>query len=126
MADRLAGHSILVVEDEPLVLLDIVSSLEAEGASVLTAHKLRDALAKCETPGLSAAILDHQLSQSDTSLVCERLNELGIPFVIYSGYSKLEGACSNGELIEKPAGANTLVVALLDALDKRGDRPRLN
>lgn len=82
MAGKLAGCCILVVGDEPLVILDMVNQLEDEGGVVLTAHKLSDALSKCETPGLTAAVLDHQLRQSDTSAVCERLNELNIPFVI--------------------------------------------
>jgi CheY-like chemotaxis protein len=125
MTSKLAGCCILVVEDEPLVLIDIVSSLEDEGASVLTARRLADALSKCETPGLTAAVLDHQLSQSDSSAVCERLTELGIPFVIYSGHSKLEGACSKGELIEKPASGHALVVAILDALNNQR-RPSVN
>jgi CheY-like chemotaxis protein len=125
MTSKLAGCCILVVEDEPLVLVDIVSSLEDEGASVLTAHRVVDALRKCEAPGLTAAVLDHQLSHSNSSAVCERLTELGIPFVIYSGYSKLEGACSKGELIEKPASGHTLVVAILDAVSKQ-PRPSVN
>lgn len=125
MAGKLAGCCILVVGDEPLVILDMVNQLEDEGGVVLTAHKLSDALSKCETPGLTAAVLDHQLRQSDTSAVCERLNELNIPFVIYSGYSELAGACSKGELIEKPASMHTLVIAVLDAMAKRG-RPGIN
>lgn len=120
MTGKLAGCCILVVEDEPLVMMDMVNQLEAEGAVVLKAHNLADALSKCETPGLTAAILDHQLRQSDTSAVCERLNQLNVPFVIYSGYSQLAGACSKGELIEKPASTQTLVIAVLDALTQRG------
>lgn len=53
------------------------------------------------------------------------LHRLNIPFVIYSGYSKLEGACSKGELIEKPASTHTLVIAILDALTQR-HRPSIN
>ena len=35
-------------------------------------------------PALSAAILDHALSDGDSSQVCERLKERNIPFVLYS------------------------------------------
>jgi CheY-like chemotaxis protein len=114
----LVGRTILVVEDEMLIALDVADTLVSEGAEVIASKDVKDALAKCETPGLSAVVLDHKLAHEDTSAVCEKLERMSIPFIIYSGYSKLEGACSKGELVPKPANPHAIVVALLDAMTK--------
>ena len=93
----LAGRSILVVEDEPLIAMDVAQGLQTAGASVSVARTLSDALNKVEAPGLSAAVLDHRLRDGDSSQICERLDARNIPFVVYSGYAKLDGACSEGK-----------------------------
>ena len=125
MAGKLLGRTVLVVEDEPLIAIDVAATLDLEGANVISANMLEDALTKCDAPGLSAVILDHKLNQDDTSAVCEKLEALRIPFIIYSGYTELEGACGRAELVPKPASPHALVVALLDALTK-GDRPSIH
>jgi len=82
MERPLVGCLILIVEDEPLVALDVAHGLEAAGARVLAARTLADALIKASDPELSAAVLDHGLSDGDTSQVCEKLKERDIPFVL--------------------------------------------
>jgi DNA-binding NtrC family response regulator len=124
MTGTLVGRTVLVVEDETLIALDVAFTLEMEGAKVISSNHLSDALTKCEIPSLSAVVLDHRLAHEDTSAVCEKLEKLGIPFVIYSGYTKLEGACSKAELVPKPASPHAIVVALLDAMTKI-DRPSI-
>ena len=47
-----------MVDDEPLVALDIAQCLQSEGASVQTAHCLADGLRLAEHHDLSAAVLD--------------------------------------------------------------------
>jgi DNA-binding response OmpR family regulator len=95
--DRLlAGRLVLVVEDEPFVALDVAQGLQAAGANVLMARLVADAMLKAEEPALSAAVLDHGLSDGDTSQVCDKLKKRHVPFVLYSGYSKINGACSKG------------------------------
>ena len=115
----LAGRLVLVVEDEPLVALDIANGLEAAGAKVITARLFADALLKSEDPALSAAVLDHGLSDGDTSQVCARLKQRDVPFVIYSGYGNLDGACTGGAQVEKPAPPAMLVATLIGLLTGR-------
>ena len=67
---RPCGQSILVLEDEPLIALDICEALKGAGASVFVANCLRDALALADHPDLSAAILDFGLSDGDAGPVC--------------------------------------------------------
>jgi DNA-binding NtrC family response regulator len=117
---NLAGRTILIVEDETLIALDLAMTLESEGARVISASVLVDALIKCDTPGLSAVILDHKLRHDDTSAVCEKLEKLRIPFIIYSGYIELEGACGRAEIVPKPASPTALLVALSGVLTKDG------
>ena len=115
----LVGRSILIVEDEPLIALDIRRSFEAAGARVVVMRTLQTALAAVEDPDLSAAILDHVLGKDDSSQLCERLKERDIPFVIHSGYSNLEGACSDGVEIDKPTPPQMLVTTIAGLLRSR-------
>jgi DNA-binding response OmpR family regulator len=124
MAGPLDGRLVLVVEDEPLVALDVVQALEAAGARVITARTLATALRCAEEPDLSAAVLDHGLRDTDTSDVCTKLKERNIPFVVYSGYTHIEGDCGDGELVQKPASPHLLVATLAGTLSNH--RPRLN
>jgi CheY-like chemotaxis protein len=86
----------LVVEDEPLIAMDIAQGLKTAGASVSVARTLSDALTKVEAPDLSAAVLDHRLNDGNSSRICDRLDVRNIPFVVYSGFAKLDGACGDG------------------------------
>src|SRR5262245_46540303 len=114
----LAGRSILVVEDNPIIAMEVVQSLQDAGASVSKARTLSDALHKVECPTLSAAVLDLALNDGDASQICERLDQLSIPFVIYSGYDFVKGPCSEGEHVRRPVPPSVLVDAVVDLLSK--------
>jgi DNA-binding response OmpR family regulator len=112
----LAGRVILVLEDEPLIALDIMESLRGAGAAVLGAHCLRDALPLTDHPDLAAAILDFGLSDGDAGKICERLGARDIPFVLYSGYQHVSEACRKGVRLVKPTGAQELIGAVVRLL----------
>lgn len=121
MAASLQGCVVLVVEDEALIALDIAQSLKDAGAEVIISRTLDDAMEKVELPNLSAAVIDHALHDGlTTSDVCAKLKERNVPFVIYSGYNKLEGACASGELVHKPASPQMLVTTLQGVLAQQG------
>jgi DNA-binding response OmpR family regulator len=63
----LAGRSILIVEDEPLIALDMEIALRRVGAKVLSTAYLWVGLHFAEHPGLSAAVLDLRLGLDDCS-----------------------------------------------------------
>jgi DNA-binding response OmpR family regulator len=98
----LSGRAILIVEDEPLIAMEIVRAFESAGARVLKTSTLRQALVLVEDDVLSAAVLDHGLTDGDSSKLCERLKELSIPFVVHSGYSAVKGACRDAVFVAKP------------------------
>lgn len=82
----LSGRFILIVEDEPLVALDVRSAVTEAGATVASAANCKDALRLVDSHGLSAAIVDIDLGHGeDCSEVCERLLERNIPFVFFTG-----------------------------------------
>ena len=109
---HLAGRSILVVEDEPLIALEIANAFTEVGARVTTVRSLRCALVAAEDGALSAAVLDHALGDGDSSLLCARLTDRNIPFVVHSGHSELDGACSGGAQVAKPASPQVLVATV--------------
>jgi DNA-binding response OmpR family regulator len=108
----LQGLSILVVEDEALIVMDITLAFEHAGVHLTTTNTLRHAMLLVEHDGLAGAILDHALPDGDSSLLCARLTERNIPFMIYSGFPKVEGACKGAVHIKKPATHATLVAAM--------------
>ena len=112
MERPLAGRVILIIVDEPLIALDIQQAFEDAGASTFSARTLAESLNAVEEPTISAAIVDHVLGDGDSSELCQRLKERHIPFVTYSGISRLEGACAVAEHIDKPSSPSMLVTTV--------------
>ena len=112
----LKGHSILIVEDEAIIVMDLTMALESAGAEVTSTGTLKHALLLVEHDGLSAAILDHGIKGSDSSLLSKRLKERGVPFLIYSGHSDAEAVKQGVPFVSKPASHQVLVEALEDLI----------
>src|SRR6202521_5572822 len=119
----LDGRSILIVEDEPLIALDITQQFEATGAALTTTNTLHHAMILVEHDGLLGAILDHSLGDGNSSLLCARLKERGIPYIIYSGSPRGEGAGGGAPQVGKPAAPGELVAIMENLI--RG-KPVLN
>jgi len=114
----LRGRSILVVEDEPIIALDIADAFEQVGAEVVTSFSLREALGLVETDRWSAAVVDHLLQDGESSPLCQRLSERDIPFVVYTGFAQLGGACGQAEQVVKPADTGSLVAKITSLIDR--------
>lgn len=111
----LAGKSILVVEDEAMIALDLEQMLLAAGASVRVAGNVQDALDLIGAETFTAAIVDHGLRNEKSREIYDRLEAQGVPFILYTGYSEVTGRPSQ-VLIRKPSDAATIVSALRDLL----------
>ena len=61
---------------------------------------------------LVAAVVNHVLEDGETSPVCVRLTERGIPFVLLSGYANVEGACRAGVRVYKPTTGQILLATV--------------
>ena len=112
MEGSLTGRLILIAEDEPLIALDIKQTFEEEGAQVIVARTLNDALHGVEHPALSAAVLDYALGGGDSSGVCARMQQRKIPFIVYTGYDNPGGAFRYGVHVKKPASLSELVATV--------------
>ena len=111
----LAGHPILVVENDPIIALSIADCLQDAGALVLTASNTNDALPIVENSQISAAVLDLDLGGGDSTSVCRRLTDRSIPFLFYSGYDDafVSDKWPNATVVGKPASEKVLIMTLL-------------
>jgi Response regulator receiver domain len=82
----LAWRIILLVEDEPLIALNIGAAFEKAGAVVVAARSLSDAVRLVEQDSFLTAVLDFGLQDGNAVSLCGRLNDRNIPFVLHSGY----------------------------------------
>jgi hypothetical protein len=57
---------------------------------------------------------------ADTSVLCTRLTERGIPFIVYTGYDQVHDACRAGVVVRKPALPDTLLRMVAQLLEKSG------
>ena len=78
--------SILIVEDEPLIALELKVSVEEAGGQVVgPVGSVEAALELLQREVVAAAILDVQLSDGTVTQVVSALVKLGIPMVFQSG-----------------------------------------
>lgn len=82
---KLLGHSVLLVEADLWLALNLQSSFAEAGARVVTASELERALPLAEQPDLSVAVIDNSLAAEDKDALCRHLSERRVPFVFHSG-----------------------------------------
>ena len=112
----LSGNLILLVEDEPLIALELRQTLESAGAYVFAATQLSHALQLAIHPDLSAAVLDYRLGDEYCTAICSLLERRGIPFVFYSGYDDMRQRWPNAVRVPRPANGHRLIEAVSGAL----------
>ena len=108
----LTGRSILVVEDEPLISLEMTAVFESAGAMVVVARTLADAIRRLGEGDVSAAVLDFGLGGESVSTLCGDLRERGIPFMFYTGHGDVQGRYPEAVVVDKPASGSTLLTAM--------------
>jgi CheY-like chemotaxis protein len=78
--------SVLIVENEPFIALDLATAVEeARGKVIGPAGSVREALMLIEQHLVQAAVLDINLSDRDVTPIAELLIEGGVPVIFYSG-----------------------------------------
>ncbi len=120
--------TILIIEDEPQIVMGLRDSLEFEGFRVLSAGKGKDgiALARAENP--DAVILDLMLPDINGYAVCEELRRWSafVPIVMLTARSqesdKIRGLDSGADdYVTKPFSVNELI-ARMRAIFRRAAR----
>lgn len=111
---------IMIVEDMAMIALEISEIVEDLGHEVvLMSGSVDDALEKLSAADLSldAVLLDANLHDRSAAPVAQKLRELGIPFVIASGYSRSDLVeFGNGVRLAKPFSKQQLAAALVDVV----------
>ena len=118
--DCLDGVRVLVVEDDPLLLMDLEAILVNAGAVVVgMCQTLNDAMRRSDAADFSVAVLDFRLGSDNVSPVARRLVNRGVPFVLYTGQSRHEPSLAEWRhcsIVEKPAPPRALISAVHDVL----------
>ena len=114
---KLAGRSILIVEPDPFIAVDLQDILAHEGARVVTAFRLERALQLAKRPTLSAAVIDSALGTEDRGALCWRLAERKVPFVFHSQrMTRKLDEWADVPLVTKPADGNKVVKVVASLL----------
>lgn len=114
---RLADRKIMVVEDDPIIGLDIADILEMHGAVVIGPFTTRTAALQALEEPPDAALLDINLGRETSADVAIRLTELDVPHMVLSGQidsSALGAAFSQATVMQKPFRESDLIAALSD------------
>jgi len=115
-AARLKGRSILVVEDDPLIRLELTCLFESVGAQVVAASTYAQAVTAIEHKQIRAALLDHGLQEDDIAPLCRLLAEWHIPYMFYTGYPDLEQNYPRAIIVQKPASGEVLLTKMAELI----------
>ena len=118
---HILGRSVVVVEDEALVALDLEETLKSAGLHVMgPAASVAEAMALLEAGTPDAAILDLNLRGELVTPVARKLREIGVPFVLATAYNHLrsdaEQAFSGVANLGKPLASARCVEMLGEIL----------
>jgi DNA-binding response OmpR family regulator len=112
--DDLKGLRILVVEDDPIIALDLCETLSNAGATPIgPAHRVGTALHLIDHIPPDLVVLDWQLETETVSPVAHRLTALSVPFLFHTSSGSQAETCYPGiPIINKPTRAEQLLKAL--------------
>lgn len=117
LSRSLSGRTVLLVEDEFLILLDLQMVLEEQGAEVVTAGSVAEGIRATDTKeDLDAAVLDVRLPDGEVFPVAEKLTERDVPIVFHSGHARIEDLTERfpkAKALSKPAPERVLVDVLM-------------
>ncbi len=124
--DGLVGVRVLVVEDDPFLLMDLETVLSDAGAIVVgLCRTLTEALARADEADFSVAVLDFRLGSETVSPVARQLESRGVPFILYTAQARQEPGMTEWRhraILEKPSPPKALLSAVREALAlTRGD-----
>jgi DNA-binding response OmpR family regulator len=110
----------LILEDEPLIAMDLKFAFEDEGVDAVTAGTCEEAMAALDRESFAGAVLDVNLGHGRT---CEHtaveLKRRGIPFVLHTGDLDRVGEFLRGldaPVLAKPRPAEDVVRYALSLL----------
>ncbi len=109
--DTPGPKTVLVLEDDVLLALDLALLVEESGARVLGPfHRAEDARASVDAELPDLAVLDFNLGNHTSQDFAGFLAESGVPFAFLTGHSAqyLGDAMKSAEILEKPISPGKL------------------
>ena len=110
----------LLLEDEPLIAMDLEMTLAAAGFEVSTVMSCAEANSWLEQRTPDVVVVDIELRDGSCTDVVARLVEANIPFVVHTGeHPALHAGTpfSRGAWVGKPAAPEALVQAVRDVVE---------
>ena len=121
--------TILIIEDEPHIVMGLRDALEFEGFGVISAGKGKDGVALARTENPDAIILDLMLPDINGYAVCEEVRRISpfLPIIMLTARSqetdKIRGLDAGADdYVTKPFSVNELI-ARMRAIFRRAQRP---
>ncbi|RPF72441.1 response regulator [Aurantiacibacter spongiae] len=115
--------TILLLEDEPLILMDLEFAAEEKGCEPLCATGVTGAMKHIETGRIHVAVLDVTLQNGETCVpVAKELDRLEIPYLLHSGdLNRVNETVRTLGVrhIPKPCDSGKVIAAALEFIDKR-------
>src|SRR3984957_18057803 len=118
----LSGVTVLVVEDDLFLAMDMEDTLAGMGAAVVAVcHTLDEAMVWAEADDFAVAVLDFSLGSDSVTPLARR----NVPFILHTGMSRSEPSLMEWRdslIVEKPASPHTLAAAIKSALAREPAR----
>lgn len=111
------SHTILLLEDEPLILMDLEYAAQDLGCAALITSTIEEALVLIgeHRAAITVAVLDVSLGEGKTCIpVAHELERLGIPFILHTGDLNRHDETMralDAQLVAKPAPAEKVIAA---------------
>lgn len=111
---------LLILEDEPMILMDLEFAAEDYGCEVLCATGVRHAMELLEShPAICGAILDVNLGGGQTCLpIARELDRRKIPYILHSGDLNRQNELVRelgAVLVPKPADPQRVIRVAIEA-----------
>jgi CheY-like chemotaxis protein len=124
----LKGARFLVVEDEPLIALQLVGSLETAGADrVRSVGTEEEALQVIENDDFDCVLLDANLHGRSVDRIAATLTRHRMPFIFITGYGReyLPLSFRQAQTLDKPVSERQLLEAITKLLSTSGSVAQL-
>jgi DNA-binding response OmpR family regulator len=122
---NLAGQTILVVEEEPLIALDLRTALEGAGAEVMVARNAAEALIRISEFDFAAAVVDWRPDSEDHRVVARALKQEQVRFLFYATHPPEDVTTVRGApIFLKPGRPEEIVQALALLMNGSGGARR--
>lgn len=123
--DTSRQRRILVVEDEPLIAMEIEAELEAAGFQLVgPAYHIESAKQAIAEEKYDAVLLDANLGGHRVDELAESLEEKGVPFVFVTGYGReaLPAKFQTARLITKPFHTGHIASVLQAVFEEKSQK----